>query len=672
MPNETAMTIYVKQPMNGEAQAVKCLSTYRFSKKGLFSFLFTLFLIVLQLLQVNSLSAQTDSLPLSSSKLKNLSLEDLMNIEVTSVSMHTEKLTEVASAVQVITGNDIEHSGATRLPEALRLASNIQMAQVNSHDWAITTRGFSGLPSSGGILANKLLVMIDGRSVYSPLFGGVFWDVQNTLMEDVSKIEVVSGPGGTLWGANAVNGVINIVTKSAKETQGLYASGAAGSLLNDFAAVRVGAQSKLDTNLYYRIYAQHFDQNGTLLQSGTNGKDAWDMIQGGFRMDYYPTKANTLTLQGDFYGGNTNRDSALTHAETNGQNVLARFTHVFSDHSDLKIQAYYDRTWRDTPYSTVPFIYSVNTYDLDIQHRFGLGEKQSILYGIAYRFQEDKVSASLIPLSRDMPLYSAFLQDEISLKPQNLRLTLGSKFLDDVFTGFEYQPCARLGWTPDKSNTIWTSVSRAVRTPSRFDADIAIPTNIQFQSEKVMAYELGYRANTTRRISLSISTFFNHYNDLRSLDESTYLTPHVIIANDQRAESWGAEFNANYQVTNWWHLRGGYTYFNRNIWAVNPTVFPQSAAFESVDPSNIFMIQSMMDLGKHLSFDAIGRYVDMLKATAATTATPSYYTCDLRLTLHLKPIDLSLVGQNLLDPDHIEVGQYKIPPSFYVKLACRL
>ncbi len=401
----------------------------------------TAFCAVIFLLPYHSFAqASTDSLTLK--RLKKLSIEELMNVEVTSISMRPEKLTVVASAVQVITGEDIHRSGVTRLPEALRLASNLQMSQANSHDWAITARGFNGLPSSGGILANKLLAMVDGRVIYNPLFGGVYWDVQNVLLEDVDRIEVVSGPGGTLWGANAVNGVINVVTKSAKETQGLYVSGTGGSLLQNFGGIRLGGRSQIDSNLYFRIYTQRFDQKSTTLENGKDAKDGWNMTQGGFRMDYYPSKANTLTLQGDFYGGLVN--DSVKRANVDGQNVLARFAHLFSERSNLTIRAYFDRTWRKTPNSTSPFFYELNTYDFDIQHRFSLGEKHSVLWGGAYRLQKDRTATTFVPLNRDMPLYSGFVQDEIALVPDQIKLTVGSKFLNNVFSGFEIQPSARV------------------------------------------------------------------------------------------------------------------------------------------------------------------------------------------------------------------------------------
>lgn len=624
------------------------------------------FIVIGLLLLSNSFFSQTPNITLFSEKLKSLSLEELMNIEVTSVSLRPEKLTEVASAIQVITGDDIRRSGTTRLPEALQLTSNLQVAHVNSHDWAITARGFNGLPSAGGILANKLLVMIDGRSIYNPLFGGVYWDVQNTLLEDIDRIEVISGPGGTLWGANAVNGVINVVTKSAKETQGLFVSGAAGSFLQDHIQARYGFHK--DSTFFCRIYGQRFDQKNTILENGISSNDAWNMTQGGFRMDYYQSKKNTLTLQGDFYGGKEN--DSVAHAVTDGQNIMAHFTHRFSEKSDLKIKAYYDRTWRITPNSTQPFSYNLNTYNLDIQHRFSIGKKQSILMGGQYQFQKDKTVRSFVPLSRDMPLYSGFLQDEIAIVPNLLKLTIGSKFLNNVFTNFEVQPSARIGWTPNNRHTIWASVSRAVRVPTRFDADITV-TNQKFKSEKVMAYELGYRLRPIDKLSLSLATFFNHYDDLRSLNKSTDPKFPIILANSQTAESWGFEFSGNYQVFDKWRLRGGYTYFDRHIWATSPDVLPVSVEFESIDPKNQFLIQSILDLRKGFQVDIVGRYVDLLAAGTIVPKTASYFTFDLRLAWLFKSFEFSLVGQNLLEDKHTEVGLSRIPRSIYGKITAR-
>lgn len=604
-----------------------------------------------------------------------------MNVEVTSISMRPEKLTVVASAVQVITGEDIHRSGVTRLPEALRLVSNLQIAQANSHDWAITARGFNGLPSAGGVLANKLLAMVDGRVIYNPLYGGVFWDVQNVLLEDVDRIEVVSGPGGTLWGANAVNGVINVVTKSAKETQGLYVSGTGGSLLQNFGGVRVGGRSRIDSNLYFRIYTQRFDQKSTVLESGKDAKDGWSMTQGGFRMDYYPSKSNTLTLQGDFYGGQV--DDSIKRNNVDGQNVLARFTHSFSDQSNLVVRTYFDRTWRKTPNSVQPFFYELNTYDFDIQHRFPIGEKHSVLWGGAYRLQKDRTESSynpprtapsFNPVNRDMPLYSGFIQDEIALIPDKIKLTIGSKFLNNVFSGFEIQPSARMAWILDRKQTIWTAASRAVRIPTRFDSDITGGTTQRFSSEKITAYEIGYRVRPMDRFSLSFSTFYNQYHDLRSIDTLSNGPPVVaVLANSQRAESWGFEFSGNFQATEWWRLRGGFTYFDKKISPTSSKVFPISGAFEGVDPKNIFTFQSIMDFQKNLQFDVVGRYADVLPSIAASLPrVPPYFTFDVRLAWQLKCFEFSVVGQNLWEDKHSEVGASKIPRTFYGKITCRL
>ncbi len=624
--------------------------------------------------------AQSPADSLTLKKLKKLSIEELMNVEVTSITMRPEKLTEVASAVQVITGEDIHRSGVTRLPEALRLVSNLQMAQANSHDWAVTARGFNGLPSAGGVLANKLLAMIDGRVIYNPLYGGVFWDVQNVMLEDVDRIEVVSGPGGTLWGANAVNGVINTVTKSAKETQGLYVSGAGGSLLQNFGGIRLGGRSEIDSNLYFRIYTQRFDQMSTKLENGKDAKDAWNMTQGGFRMDYYPSKANTLTLQGDFYGGLVN--DSIKRTNTDGQNVLARFTHSFSDQSNLVARAYYDRTWRKTPYSSQPFFYELNTYDIDIQHRFPIGNKHSILWGGAYRLQKDRTSSaynpprtapSFNPVNRDMPLYSGFVQDEIALVPNRIKLTVGSKFLQNVFSGLEIQPSARLAWTLNNKNTIWTAVSRAVRIPTRLDYDITTRATQRFSSEKITAYEIGYRVRPFERLSLSLAAFYNRYHNLRSIDTLSKGPPIVLVlANSQRAESWGFEFSGNFQATWWWRLRGGYTYFDKTISPTSAKVLPASSAFEGVDPKNIFMFQSIMDLPYHMEIDLMGRYSDVLPSiTSSLPKVPPYFTFGARLAWQFKSYEISLVGQNLWEDKHSEVGASKIPRSFYGKITCR-
>src|SRR5882762_8979744 len=384
-------------------------------------------------------------------ELKQLNVEDLMNIEVTSVARRPEKLIEAAAAIQVITQEQIRRSGATSIPEALRLADNLEVAQKNTHDWAISARGFNTA------LANKLLVLMDGRTVYTPLFSGVFWDVQDYLMEDIDRIEVISGPGGTLWGANAVNGVINITTKNAKDTQGLYVESGGGNMLQDFAGARYGGT--LASNVYFRVYGKYFDRGDEALPNGHDASDSWRMGQGGFRMDAEASGENNFTVQGDFYAGDENLQTGGA-AKVAGGNILGRWSHTISDSSDLSLQLYYYRTHLADPIPAVALGSTViapagtltddlDTYDLDFQHRFSLGERNRVVWGFGYRFTRDRdknaqVLAFLPPLL-DQNLFSGFVQDEIRLC-RNVYFTAGTKLEHNDYTGIEVEPSGRLQW----------------------------------------------------------------------------------------------------------------------------------------------------------------------------------------------------------------------------------
>ena len=432
-------------------------------------------------------TGKTNEVKESVNKLKLLSLDQLLNEQVTIVSRTPEKLSQSPSAVQVITGEAIQRSGATTLPEALRLAPNLEVAQVNSHDWAISARGFNNT------LANKLLVMIDGRTVYTPLDAGVFWDAQNVLLEDIDRIEVVSGPGGALWGANAVNGVINIVSKSAKDTQGTYVSAGGGSFLEDYAAFRYG--TSINSNLFLRVYGQRLDHDSAIAGNGNDATNTWDMTQGGFRMDGYVADVNQLTLQGDFYSGTEQAQPKDTKVD--GQNVLGRWTHTFSEESDLSVQMYFDRTWRDEP---GVFAEDLKTYDFDFQYRLPIGERQSFIWGAGYRLMADHVlntpALAFLPPDLNLQLFNSFVQDEITLVPDRLKWTLGMKLEHNDFSGFEVEPSTRLAWTPDNRQTVWGAISRAVRSPSRVDRDFFIPGQApyllaggpNFLSEDLLAY----------------------------------------------------------------------------------------------------------------------------------------------------------------------------------------
>ena len=625
--------------------------------------------------------------------LKQLNVEDLMNLQVTSVARHPEKLLETASAIRVITQEEIRRSGATSIPEALRLADNLQVAQKNSHDWAISARGFNTA------LGNKLLVMIDGRTVYTPLYSGVFWDVQDYLLEDIDRIEVISGPGGALWGANAVNGVINIITKSAKDTQGLYTEAGGGTQLQDFGAVRYGGSLGADTQ--YRVYAKYFDRGNEVLANGNPETDAWRQARTGFRIDSQATSIDKLTLQGDYYDGHENVQTGGTD-DGSGQNLLGRWTRVLSDDSDIMLQSYLDQTHLADP---IPGLTSgglaltpsgvlyddLTTYDVDFQHRFSIGSINRVVWGLGYRLTHDAVvdapAIGFLPADLRQNLYSALVQDEIALR-HNLSFTLGTKLEHNDYTGFEFEPDARLNWNLSPGQALWSAVSRAVRTPSRIDTDLSegsppyfvlLKGGPNFTSEALLAYELGYRAQYTSKLSTSVSTFYNQYNDVRS----TSITPATIVplffANNLEGHTYGLEFGGDYQISEGWLLHAGYTLLKEHL-RVKPGAFDLSNALnETADPEHQFSIRTSLNLPGRAELAAGLRWVDTLEINNGPTpgTVPSYFELDSRLAWHATTrLELSLVGQNLLHDRHVEYGfpgatRPEIERSVYGKIAWR-
>jgi iron complex outermembrane receptor protein len=602
-----------------------------------------------------------------------------MAIPVTTVSRTPQPFSQSAAAISVITHDDIRRSGATSIPEALRLVPGLEVARVDSHQWAISSRGFND------VFANKLLVMIDGRSVYTPLFSGVFWDAQDTLMEDIDRIEVIRGPGASLWGANAVNGVINIITKSAKDTQGFLVSAGGGTEERGFGSFRYGG--KINDETFFRIYGKYFDRDSSAMLGGDDAHDAWQMGRGGFRLDWQPGDPNLVTLQGEVYGGEL--DQLLRRVEPvapynffldedtfaiSGGNVLGRWTHTISENSNFSLQSYYDRTYRDTAI----FREDRDTYDIDFQHRFPIGERQNIIWGAGYRNTGDDVrnsfDISLDPESRRLQLFSAFVQDEIPLVESNLVFTIGSKFEHNDFTGFEVQPSARLLWTPHEKHTLWASVSRAVRTPSRAEADVRL--NVQpgpapgslvsligddsFDSEELIAYELGYRVQPTKRLSFDLALFYNDYQNIRGLHTGSPFmenspTPHVVIpmfaANNLKGETYGSELSANWQMLDNWRWTANYTFLQQAIHTKGAPDHTTEREIEGSSPHHQFSLLSRIDLPFHLQFDADVRYVDALPAQGVD----SYVTMDARIGWQATTnLEFSIVGQNLLDNRHLE------------------
>ena len=606
--------------------------------------------------------------------LKKLAFEQLLNFEITTVSKRPELLVDAASAVQVITAEEIRRSGAASLPEALRLAPNLHVAQVDSRQWAISARGFNATT------ANKLLVLIDGRTVYTPLFSGVFWDVQNVMLEDIDRIEVISGPGATLWGANAVNGVINVITKSARDTQGALVSAGSGSMLRGFGNARYG--DRIGRDLYFRVYGMGFDRGDTDFPSGRAADTDWFIGQGGFRADWLPAHGASATVQGNFYGGDIAR-TVPGDISVDGQNLLGRWTKPLANQSDLSLQVYWDRTHRRIPRSISEVL---NTYDIELQHRLPLGERHQLIWGGGYRLMHDEVNNSAAigfrPTRRDLHLFSGFLQDEFALLKDRLILTIGSKFEHNSFSGFEVQPSARIAWTALPNHTLWAAVSRAVRSPSRIDTELFVPSTPpfalrgggdRFDSETVIAYELGYRTELASKFGLSVSTFFNDYDDLRSVEPIAGAPGQTIILNGLRAKTYGVELSVAWQATDSWRLRGGYTYFHKRIHFGGSQDVNRGRS-EGNDPHHQFLMQSMINLPANLEFDSVLRYVDNLNQRGPLV--PSYVALDLRLGWRPTPNwEFAVVGQNLLDRRHPEFGaaatRQEIPRSVYGKITWR-
>lgn len=608
---------------------------------------------------------------------KKMSLEELMNLDVTSVSRTPQPFGEAPAAIVVITSDEIRRSGASSIPEALRLADNLAVAQRNSHDWAISARGFNSQ------FSDKLLVMIDGRTVYSPIFSGVFWNVQDYLLQDIDRIEVISGPGGTLWGANAVNGVINIITKSAKDTQGLYLEGGGGTELRDLAGVRYGAT--LASNVYLRVYGKWFQRGNEVYPDVSPANDSWQMGQGGFRMDADATPNDTVTFQGDVYGSNLEVPAGGL-GDQSGGNLLSRWSHVVSDDADMSLQLYYDQTHLLSPQTfesaTGPlpteFVRDdLRTYDMDFQYRVHLGERNQVTWGTGYRFTHDEVGESeilrFVPATLDRHLYSAFVQDQIMLM-EKLYFTLGTKLEHNDYTGFEVEPSGRLQFNVTSNQMLWSAVSRAVRTPSRFDTDLregapgtpALLTGTPgFESEALIAYELGYRAQLTPKLSTSISTYFNDYTELRSLG----ITPGGLGGvlplhweNDLTGHTYGAEASLTYQVLEDWRLHAGYNAIQEHIHVRSGGFDFFNALDETADPKNQVFLRNSFDLPANMEFDDQLRYVDKLivnnpNANGTPAEVPSYFEMDARLAWHpTRRLEIAIVGQNLLHDRHAEFG----------------
>jgi iron complex outermembrane receptor protein len=596
-----------------------------------------------------------------------------MSTVVTTVDRRESTVGRSPAAIFVITPEMIKRSGVRSIPEALRMAPGLDVAKLDSSTCAISARGFNNA------YANKLLVQIDGRIVYNATFGGVYWDMQDVVLEDVERIEVIRGPGTTAWGSNAVNGVINIITKKSSDTQGAFVQSGGGNQERNFNTLRYGGRTSED--LTWRAYGQQFERNSGWSDTGIG--DAWRSQRTGFRMDYTPTKEDTLTVQGDLFNGYAGQQSVIAvpvfpyestindRAHFDGGNVLLRYGHVIDDETNWQFQSYFDRYQQNT----APFAETRNAYDIDLQYQFSPLESHQIITGANYRNSPNQTrgdfSFNLTPDDFTTQWASVFAQDTMAIVDDRLYFTLGTRLEYNTFGKFQVEPTARLLLAPNDRQSVWAAVSRAVRNPMRTEAQSVVRSNVvgpgvplfsqidgnpNVDPENLMAYEIGYRAAPDDFFSWDIAGFINDYRKLVGLGAPgapILIPPDLmlipsLIENNTSAVSYGFETTATYQMNERWRLFGSYSLFEINVRAPTPLA---EAAIEGSSPHNQIYIRSSWDLASNTQFDLIGRYVDRLTALDV----PKYIEMDARLSWQItKTMEASFVGQNLLNNHHFE------------------
>ncbi len=605
------------------------------------------------------------------SNLRRTSVTPALDVEVTTVSRQQSTVGRSPAAVFVVSEEMIRRSGARTIPEVLRMVPGLHVANIDGNKWSISSRG------NAGRFANKLLVQIDGRTVYTPLFGGVFWDVQDLLLDDIKRIEVIRGPGATIWGANAVNGVINVITKSASETHGVYVNAGGGSTQQAFTGARVGGRTEQGVD--WRVSGKWY-QRDKFFDPDARAEDGSQQGRVGFRTDWKTDSNDQVTFQGDWYKGTNNHshDSPIfgfkrSTEEVAGGNVLGRWSRLLSDDSDVSLQFYYDRTDRITQ----GFDQDTNTIDLDFQHRFSPLKHHKVIWGLKYRTIWDRLKNNLNPAlisvspeRRTLDRYSAFVQDELSLVDDELYLTLGAKISHNTYTKFEVQPSIRMLWLPNETSALWAAASRAVRTPTRISEDLVLlgpalpsppfppntPTRVlgnrDVVSEELIAYEIGYRKQVSRQFSWDAAAFYNVYDDLlaaRNVVPAVGL-PFIEFFSGNMADTYGIELSSELQMNSRWKLRSWYSYLKMNA-KYDPASNQLTAGIEGSTPINQAYLMSSWDVGRSVEVDLIARYVDVIRFQQI----PGYLTMDLRCAWRpSRHFELSVVGQNLLDSYHPE------------------
>ena len=615
--------------------------------------------------------------------LSKLSVEDLMNVEVTSVSKKEQKVSQTAAAIFVITQEDIRRSGANNIPDLLRMVPGVNVAQINSNIWAISVRGFDGE------FSNKLLVMLDGRIVYLPTFSGTFWDVLDVPLEDIERIEVIRGPGGATWGANAVDGVINIITSKASESRGGMVVAGAGNLDQGFGTLQYGGAAGKSTD--YRVFAKYFNQDHLPGLSGGNGGDGWHVLRGGFRIDSKLSAKDDLAVTGDIYSSRSGDISGTVNsiaspavqAEFNESNatggyIQADWIHRQSERSDTSLQVSFDRYRRNDALREAR-----NTLDLDFAHHFRWGSRQDVVWGVGYRYSSSTTDGNLIfslnPADLNTQLFSAFAQDEVALIPERLSLIAGAKIEHNYFTGFGVMPTLRATWALHQQQTVWAAISRSLRTPSEIDTAsqltvngfvppggppvlIRIVGNPAFQDEHELNYEAGYRIQLQDRLSVNLTAYYNSYSQLQTSEpEPTFSEtdpppPHIVMPlkyeNLMRGETHGIEAFATWKVTSRWTLAPAYAFEGIHLHLDPSSQDTMSvAADQGSSPRQWARLGSHVALLHGLAWDVSANFVGRL----ANPAVASYTRIDSQISWHLREhLSASLVGQNLAQDHHIE------------------
>lgn len=635
-------------------------------------------IIFLAALSLSQVAFGQDELDLAA-----LSLEQLGDIEISTASRREEKLSDSPASVFVLTGEDIRRSGATSIPEALRLVPGLAVSRSNSSIWAISARGFND------IFSNKLLVMVDGRTVYTPVFSGTYWDAQDYKLSDIDRIEVVKGPGGTLWGMNAVNGVINIITKSAKDTRGSELVAGIGTNDGPTASYRYG--DALGTDSDYRLYVKSRKFESSELANGDDADDQWSSVQGGFRVDGGSEGEVKYSVHGDIYSGVNSFSGEVpsreppfsnpysTKSDFSGGNVVGRFKVATGDSSELTIQTYFDRVNR----ASFENGFHGNTYDLDLQHNFKFGPN-ALTYGLAHRVVDDRfyggeLISDLAPESRIYRNNSAFVQGQLEVLEDELSIILGTKYEHSGLSGGAVSPSARALWKLGGDTVAWGAVSRAVRAASRIQHDVTIditPFDPQaggipgiarlFKDsttgpEVFVSYDFGLRFSASSDLSFDISGFSGDYRDLTLIKNGTPFLgefrggPAIINPlsrfNDATAQTAGAELTAEWRPDNRSRFIISYSYYDIDVDVDDPISYTDFTETEGGYPSHQFIARAQFNLGERWELDPTFRYFDALRSPAVD----SYYNLDLRLGYKFSSqLDLSLIGQNLLEEDRQE------------------